>query len=90
MVVDELGSKGEPIKLLGVSARFGITCGAIVKDKLHDKITMTNWKKVPDTKKDVLFAKLKERFQFPEGQEKFARRFVEGLLGNVSRTRGLI
>ncbi|OEL15451.1 hypothetical protein BAE44_0023530 [Dichanthelium oligosanthes] len=71
MAVDDLGSKGQPIKPPEVISRFRNTCGAIVRDNLHGFITTNNWKKVSDTKKDVLWAKLKESFKFPEGREKF-------------------
>uniref|UniRef100_K3Z0W9 Ubiquitin-like protease family profile domain-containing protein n=1 Tax=Setaria italica TaxID=4555 RepID=K3Z0W9_SETIT len=74
----ELGAKGEPILPEGISARFWNICGAIVRDKLQTWITTSNRKNVPTTT-------LKERLTFPEGQEKFARNFAEGLLGRCFR-----
>nr|TKW39576.1 hypothetical protein SEVIR_1G187900v2 [Setaria viridis] len=71
LVIEELGAKGEPILPEGISAMFQNICGDI--------------KKVPSTTKDVLWVTLKERFTFPEGQEKFARNFAEGLLGRCFR-----
>nr|TKV96130.1 LOW QUALITY PROTEIN: hypothetical protein SEVIR_9G409300v2 [Setaria viridis] len=80
-----LGSKGEPILPEGIAARFRNICGAIVKDKLQTWITTSNWKNVPTTTKDVLWATLKEKFTFPEGQEDSARKFAKGLLGRCFR-----
>uniref|UniRef100_K3YZ31 Ubiquitin-like protease family profile domain-containing protein n=1 Tax=Setaria italica TaxID=4555 RepID=K3YZ31_SETIT len=85
LIIEELGTKGEPILPEGISARFRNICGAIVRNKLQNMITTSNWKKVPQTKKDVLWATVKERFTFPEGQEKFARHFAKGLLGRCFR-----
>ena len=48
-------------------------------------ITTANWKEVPAATKNVLWATLKEKFNFPEGQENFARKFDEGLLGRCFR-----
>nr|TKW36938.1 hypothetical protein SEVIR_1G014700v2 [Setaria viridis] len=79
------GAKGKPILLEGISTRFWNICGAIVRDKLQTQIMTSNWNNVATTTKDVLWAKLKERFTFPKGQEKFARNFVEGLLGRCFR-----
>uniref|UniRef100_K3ZEQ7 Ubiquitin-like protease family profile domain-containing protein n=1 Tax=Setaria italica TaxID=4555 RepID=K3ZEQ7_SETIT len=85
LIIEELDTKGEPILPEGISARFRNICGAIVRDKLQTWIMTSNWKKVPTTTKDVLWATVKERFTFPEGQEKFARNFAEGLLGRCFR-----
>nr|TKW13816.1 hypothetical protein SEVIR_5G125600v2 [Setaria viridis] len=80
-----LGSKGEPILPEGIAARFWNICGAIVRDKLQTWITTSNWKNVPTTTKDVLWATLKEKFTFLEGQEDSTRKFAEGLLGRCFR-----
>nr|TKW03508.1 LOW QUALITY PROTEIN: hypothetical protein SEVIR_7G046300v2 [Setaria viridis] len=80
-----LGSKGEPILPEGIPARFRNMCGAIVKDKLPTWITTRNWKNVPTTMKDVLWATLKEKFTFPEGHEDSARKFAEDLLWRCFR-----
>uniref|UniRef100_A0A0Q3NTP5 Uncharacterized protein n=2 Tax=Setaria TaxID=4554 RepID=A0A0Q3NTP5_SETIT len=80
-----LGSKGEPIVLEGIAARFRNICGAIIRDKLQTWITTSNWKNVPTTTKNVLLATLKEKFTFLEGQEEFARKFAEGLFGRCFR-----
>uniref|UniRef100_K4AIJ4 Transposase Tnp1/En/Spm-like domain-containing protein n=1 Tax=Setaria italica TaxID=4555 RepID=K4AIJ4_SETIT len=45
----------------------------------------SNWKDVPTTTKDVLWATLKEKFTFHEGQEESARKFVEGHLERCFR-----
>ncbi|RCV04828.1 hypothetical protein SETIT_1G032200v2 [Setaria italica] len=70
LFIEFLGSKGEPILPEVIAARFRNICGAIVRDK------METW-----TQLDVLWAILKEKFTFPEGQEESARKFAEGLLG---------
>uniref|UniRef100_K3Y2Q0 Ubiquitin-like protease family profile domain-containing protein n=1 Tax=Setaria italica TaxID=4555 RepID=K3Y2Q0_SETIT len=57
----ELDTKGEPILLEGISSRFWNICGAIVRDKLQTWIMTSNWKNVPTTTKDVLWATLNER-----------------------------
>uniref|UniRef100_K3YLM1 Uncharacterized protein n=1 Tax=Setaria italica TaxID=4555 RepID=K3YLM1_SETIT len=80
LVIELLGTKGEPILPEGIAARFRNICGAIIKNKLQTWITTSNWKDVPTTTKDVLWATLKEKFTFCESQEKFARNFAEGLL----------
>uniref|UniRef100_K3YYU5 Ubiquitin-like protease family profile domain-containing protein n=1 Tax=Setaria italica TaxID=4555 RepID=K3YYU5_SETIT len=85
LVIEELGAKGEPILPEGISTTFRNICGAIVRDKLQNWITTSNWKKVPTTTKDVLWATVKGRFTFPEGQEKFTRNIAEGLLGRCFR-----
>ena len=41
---------------------------------------------MPDATKDVLWAKLKANFVFPEGTDREARHFAEGLLGRCLRT----
>uniref|UniRef100_K3YL97 Ubiquitin-like protease family profile domain-containing protein n=1 Tax=Setaria italica TaxID=4555 RepID=K3YL97_SETIT len=70
---EKLGAKGEPILPKGISIRFRNICGAIVRDKLQPWIMTSNWKKIPTTTKDVLWA------------PKFARNFAEGLLGRCFR-----
>uniref|UniRef100_K4AIS9 DUF8039 domain-containing protein n=1 Tax=Setaria italica TaxID=4555 RepID=K4AIS9_SETIT len=85
LIIEMLGSKGELILPEGITARFRNICGAIVKDKLQTWITTSNWKNVPTTTKDVLWATLKEKFTFPEGQEDSARKFAKGLLGRCFR-----
>ncbi|RCV41850.1 hypothetical protein SETIT_9G167700v2 [Setaria italica] len=85
LVIEKIGTKGEPILPKGISARFQNKCGAIVRDKLQIWIMTSNWKKVPTTTKDVLWGTLKERFTFLEGQEKFTKNFAEGLLGRCFR-----
>uniref|UniRef100_K3ZNE8 Uncharacterized protein n=1 Tax=Setaria italica TaxID=4555 RepID=K3ZNE8_SETIT len=85
LVIEMLGSNGEPILLEGMAARFRNICGAIVRDKLQTWIMTSNWKNVSTTTKDVLWATLKEKFTFPEGQEDSSRKFAEGLLGRCFR-----
>jgi hypothetical protein len=84
-VIERLGDKGEPVKPKGIAARFRNIVGAIVRDQLASWITTTNWKTVPKATKDVLWAKVKETFVFPEGTEMqvklLLRAFVEELLG---------
>uniref|UniRef100_K3ZL37 Transposase Tnp1/En/Spm-like domain-containing protein n=1 Tax=Setaria italica TaxID=4555 RepID=K3ZL37_SETIT len=76
LVIEELDAKGEPILPEVISARFQNICGVIIREKLQNWITTSNWKKVPTTTKDVLWATVKERFNFPEGQEKFKGKYA--------------
>jgi hypothetical protein len=48
-------------------------------------ITTSNWKTFPKATKDVLWAKVKEKFVYPEGTENASRTFAEGLCGRALR-----
>jgi hypothetical protein len=61
-VIERLGDKGEPGKPKGIAARFRNIVGAIVRGQLAYWITTINWKTVPKATKDVLWAKVKEKF----------------------------
>ena len=84
-MIEQLGDKGEPVRPEGISARFRNIVGAIVRDQLPSWITTSNWKNVPKATKDVLWAKVKEKFVFPEGTENAGRTFAEGLCGRALR-----
>jgi hypothetical protein len=83
LVIEQLGDKGEPVEPKGIAARFQNIIGAIVRDQLGSWITTSNWKAVPKAKKDVLWAKLKEKFAYPEGTENTGSTFAEGLYGRA-------
>jgi hypothetical protein len=85
LVIERLGDKGEPFEPKGIAARFRNIVGAIVRDQLGSWITTSNWKTVPKATKDVLWAKLKEKFVYPEGTENVGRTFAEGLCGRALR-----
>jgi hypothetical protein len=85
LVIERLGDKGEPVESKGIDARFRNIVGAIVRDQLASWITTTNWKTVPKATKDVLWAKVKEKFVYPEGTENAGRTFAEGLFGRALR-----
>jgi hypothetical protein len=80
-----LGDKGEPVEPKGIAARFWNIVGAIVRDQLGSWITTSNWKTIPKATKDVLWAKVKEKFVYPEGTENAGRTFAEGLCGRALR-----
>jgi hypothetical protein len=84
-VIERLGDKGEPIEPKGIASRFRNIVGAIVRDQLASWIRTTNWKTVPKATKDVLLAKVKEKFVYPEGIENAGRTFAEGLCGRALR-----
>jgi hypothetical protein len=84
-VIELLGDKGKPVERKGITARFRNLVGAIVRNHLAFWITTTNWKTVPKSTKDVLWAKAKEKFVYPEGTENAGRTFVEGLCGRALR-----
>jgi hypothetical protein len=84
-VIEWLGDKGEPVEPKGIAARFRNIGGAIVRDQLATWITTTNWKTVPKATKDVLWAKVKEKFVYLEGTENAGRTFAEGLCGRALR-----
>jgi hypothetical protein len=66
---------------MGISAKYRDTLGAIVRDTLHDVITTDNWKFVPQSRKEVLWGKVQESFQFPKGQANMAKKYALSLLG---------
>jgi hypothetical protein len=66
-VIERLGDKGEPVEPKLIAARFRNIVGAIVRNQLASWIRTTNWKIVPKATKDVLWAKVKEKFVYPEG-----------------------
>jgi hypothetical protein len=84
-VIERLGDKGEAVEPKGIAARFRNIVGAIVKDQLGSWITTSNWKTVPKATKDVLWAKVKEKFVYPEGKKNAGRTFAEGLCGRALR-----
>jgi hypothetical protein len=84
-VIERLGDKGEPVEPKGIAARFQNIVGAIVRDQLASWITTTNWKTVPKATKDVPWAKVKEKFVYPDGTENAGRTFAEGLCGRALR-----
>jgi hypothetical protein len=85
LVIQRLGDKGELVKPKGIAARFRNIVSAIVKDQLASWITTTNWKTIPKATKDVLWAKVKEKFVYSEGTENAGRTFAEGLCGRALR-----
>jgi hypothetical protein len=86
-VIEHLGDKGKPVQLVGITARFRNIVGAIVRDQLASWITSSNWKNVSKATKDVLWAKVKEKFAYPEGTGNAAKTFAEGLCGRALRNR---
>jgi hypothetical protein len=70
-----------PIAPVGISAQYRNTLGAIVRDTLHDIKTIDNWKLVPQSRNEVLWAKVQESSQFPEGQANMAKKYALSLLG---------
>jgi hypothetical protein len=85
LVIEQLGDKGEPVEPRGIVARFWNIVGAIVRDQLGSWITTSNWKTVTKAMKDVLWAKVKEKFVYPEGTENAGRTFAEGFCGRALR-----
>jgi hypothetical protein len=71
---------------VGISAKYRNTCGAIVRDTLHDIITTDNWMLMPQARKEVLWAKVQESFQFPEEQANGAKKYALSLLEKCFRT----
>jgi hypothetical protein len=69
-VIEQLGDKGEPVRPEGIVAMSRNIVGAIVRDQLASWITTSNWKNVCKATKDVSWAKVKEKFAYPEGTEK--------------------
>jgi hypothetical protein len=84
-----LGDKGEPVEPKGIAARFRNIVDVIVRDQLASWITTTKWKTVPKAMKDVLWAKVKEKFVYPEGTENAGRTFVEAFVEELLGIGGL-
>jgi hypothetical protein len=84
-VIERLGDKGKLVEPKWIAARFRNIVGAIVRDQLASWITTSNWKTVPKATKDVLWAKVKEKFVYPEGTENAGRTFAKGLCGRALR-----
>jgi hypothetical protein len=70
---------------VGISNKYRNTLGAILWDTLHDIITIDNWKLVPQSRKEVLWAKVQESFQFPEGSQ-HGQKICSNLLGKCFQT----
>ena len=84
LVVEEVSPRGKPILPEGIWARFRNVCGAIARDQLQTWITTNDWKKVPDSIKESMWAALQACFRFPEGKPKEdARKFVMITLGTA-------
>jgi hypothetical protein len=79
-VIEELGPKREPIIPVRTSSKYRNMLGTIVRDTLHDIITTDNWKLVPQSRKEVLWAKVQESFKFLEGQANMAKKYALSLL----------
>ncbi|RLM93752.1 hypothetical protein C2845_PM08G20190 [Panicum miliaceum] len=84
LVVEEVSPRGKPILPLGISARFRNVCGAVARDQLQTWITTNDWKKVPDSTKESMWAALQACFRFPEGKSKEdAKKFAMITLGTA-------
>ena len=86
LVVEEVSPRGKPILPEGIWARFRNVCGAIARDQLQTWITINDWKKVPDSIKESMWAALQACFRFPEGKPKEdAKKFAMLTLGTTFR-----
>ena len=86
LVVEEVSPRGKPILPEGIWARFQNVCGAIARDQLQTWITTNDWKKVPDSIKESMWAALQACFRFPEGKRKEdAKKFAMITLGTAFR-----
>ena len=86
LVVEEVSSRGKPILPEGIWARFRNVCGAIARDQLQTWITTNDWKKVPDSIKESMWAALQACFRFLEGKPKEdAKKFAMITLGTAFR-----
>jgi len=84
--VEEVSPRGKPILPEGIWARFRNVCGAIARDQLQTWITTNDWKKVPDSIKESMWAALQACFRFPEGKPKEdAKKFAMITLGTAFR-----
>ena len=70
LVVEEVSPRGKPLLSEGIWARFRNVCGAIARDQLQTWITTNDWKKVPDSIKESMWAALQACFRFPEDKPK--------------------
>ena len=86
LVVEEVSPRGKPILPEWIWARFRNVCGAIARDQLQTWITINDWKKVPDSIKESMWAALQACFRFPEGKPKEdAKKFAMITLGTAFR-----
>ena len=86
LVVEEVSPRGKPILPEGIWARFWNVCGAIARDQLQTWITTNDWKKVPDSIKESMWAALQACFRFLEGKPKEdAKKFAMITLGTAFR-----
>jgi len=84
--VEEVSPRGKPILPEGIWARFRNVCGAIARDQLQTWITTNDWKKVPNSIKESMWAALQACFRFPEGKPKEdAKKFAMLTLGTTFR-----
>ena len=69
--VREVGVAGEPLEHIEVRAKFRNAVGVVTRTWME--ITWTDWREVPKSRKDFLWAELKKWFQFSHGTEEKAK-----------------
>ena len=77
--VREVGVVGEPLEPIEVKAKFRNAVGVVTRTWME--IMWTNWREVPKSRKDFLWAELKKWFQFPHGTEEKAKSYALKQLG---------
>ena len=88
-LITELDELGEPVAPVKVMGPYKSAIGVVVKENVP--ITYRYWNAkdktwvVPDSIKEICWAKLKEKFIFPEDSEPLARRRALFLMGNSFR-----
>ncbi|KAG2584011.1 hypothetical protein PVAP13_6KG256506 [Panicum virgatum] len=88
-LITELDELGEPVAPVKVMGPYKSAIGVVVKENVP--ITYRYWNAkdktwvVPDSIKEICWAKLKEKFIFPEDLEPLARRRALFLMGNSFR-----
>lgn len=82
-VITSVGPGGQPLEPKEVRAKFRNAIGAAIRDKCTPAIP--DWRKVPDSTKDVLWKKLCKNFRFPTGTAEIVKKHAMLQLGIAFR-----
>jgi len=64
--IHRIGPHGEPLEPETIIGTFSNQCSCIVRE--HMPITYSDWRKVPDDSKGVVWGEVKRRVKYPEDQ----------------------
>jgi hypothetical protein len=65
-VLRRMSETGEPLSPEDSCSKYSNQCGAVVRDIVE--ITLKDWKKVPDNRKNSCWMSLQSKFEYSKGQ----------------------